>query len=106
MNYTEILDIEQWQQILASSNEHPVVVLKHSTTCPISAAAYREFTSEALQNAYLVKVIEHRDVSNEIAKDLQVQHASPQVIVIKDGQATWQATHYHVTAKAIKEALA
>ena len=106
MNYTEILDIEQWQQILATSNEHPIVVLKHSTTCPISAAAYREFTSEALQNAYLVKVIEHRDVSNEIAKDLQVQHASPQVIVIKDGQATWQATHHHITAKAIKEALA
>lgn len=106
MNYTEIIDIEQWQQILAKSNENPVVVLKHSTTCPISAAAYREFTSEALQNAYLVKVIEHREVSNEIAKDLQVQHASPQVIVIKDGQATWQATHYHVTAKAIKEALA
>ena len=106
MNYTEIIDIEQWQQILAKTNEHPVVVLKHSTTCPISAAAYREFTSEALQNAYLVKVIEHRDVSNEIAKDLQVQHASPQVIVIKDGQATWQATHYNVTAKAIKEALA
>ena len=106
MNYTEILDIEQWQQILASSNEHPVVVLKHSTTCPISAAAYREFTSEALQNAYLVKVIEQRDVSNEIAKDLQVQHASPQAIVIQNREATWQATHHHITAQAIKEALA
>ena len=106
MNYIEIMDIEQWQQILASSNEHPVVVLKHSTTCPISAAAYREFTSEALQNAYLVKVIEQRNVSNEIAKDLQVQHASPQVIVIENGQATWQATHYHITTQAIKEALA
>ena len=106
MNYTEILDIEQWQQILASSNEHPIVVLKHSTTCPISAAAYREYTSEALQNAYLVKVIEQRDVSNEIAKDLQVQHASPQAIVIQNGQATWQATHHHITAQAIKEALA
>ena len=106
MNYTEILDIEQWQQILASSNEHPIVVLKHSTTCPISAAAYHEYTSEALQNAYLVKVIEQRDVSNEIAKDLQVQHASPQAIVIQNGQATWQATHHHITANALIEALA
>ena len=106
MDYTEIIGIEQWQQILALSNEHPVVVLKHSTTCPISAAAYREFTSEALQNAYLVKVIENRDVSNEIAKDLQVQHASPQVIVIQNGQATWQATHFHIKAHALNEALA
>ena len=106
MNYTEILDIEEWQQILATSNDHPVVVLKHSTTCPISAAAYREFTTVHYQHAYLVKVIEHRNVSNEIAKDLQVQHASPQVIVIKNGQATWQATHYHITADALNEALA
>lgn len=106
MNYTEIIDIEQWQQILATSNDHPVVVLKHSTTCPISAAAYREFTSLELQHAYMVKVIEHRDVSNEIAKDVQVQHASPQVIIIQNGQATWQATHYHITASAVKEALA
>ena len=106
MNYTEILDIEQWQQILASSNEYPIVVLKHSTTCPISAAAYHEYTSEALPNAYLVKVIEQRDVSNEIAKDLQVQHASPQAIVIQNGQATWQATHFHIKASALNEALA
>ena len=105
MNYTEILDIEQWQQILATSNEHPVIVFKHSTTCPISAAAYREFTSVEYVHAYLVKVIERRNVSNEIAKDLQVQHASPQVIVIQNGQATWQATHYHITAKDLKETL-
>ncbi|WP_431030346.1 bacillithiol system redox-active protein YtxJ [Lysinibacillus sp. LZ02] len=106
MNYKEIMDINQWQQILATSNEQPIVVFKHSTTCPISAAAYREFASVELQEAYLVKVIEHRDVSNEIAKDLQVQHASPQAIVIQSGQATWQATHYKITANALKEALA
>lgn len=106
MNYTEITTIEQWQEVLQSSNDGAVVVLKHSTTCPISAAAYREFTATDVQNTYLVKVIEHRDVSNEIADALQVKHASPQVIVVKDKQATWQATHYDVTAKAIQEALA
>ena len=106
MNYTEIIDIAQWQQILASSNEQPVIVFKHSTTCPISAAAYREFTSAEYEHAYLVKVIEQRNVSNEIAKDLQVQHASPQVIVIQNGQATWQATHFHIKAHALNEALA
>ena len=105
MNIKEIMDIEQWQQVLNTSNEHPVVVLKHSTTCPISAAAYREFTSAELQDAYLVKVIEQRDVSNEIAKDLQVQHASPQAIVIHKGQATWQATHHQITVEALKEVL-
>lgn len=106
MNYTEIMDIAQWQQILASSDKHPIVVFKHSTTCPISAAAYREFTTVECEHAYLVKVIERRNVSNEIAKDLQVQHASPQVIVIQNGQATWQATHFHIKADSLKEALA
>lgn len=106
MNYTEITSIEQWQQVLATSNEQPIVVLKHSTTCPISAAAYSEFTAVDFEHAYLVKVIESRDVSNEIAANLDVQHASPQAIVIKDGKASWQATHHAVTAKAIEEAIA
>ncbi|OCS84613.1 bacillithiol system redox-active protein YtxJ [Caryophanon tenue] len=106
MNYTEITSIEQWQQVLATSNEQPILVLKHSTTCPISAAAYSEFTAVDFEHAYLVKVIESRDVSNEIAANLDVQHASPQAIVIKDGKASWQATHHAVTAKAIEEAIA
>lgn len=106
MNYKEITSIEQWQQVLATSNEQPIVVLKHSTTCPISAAAYSEFTAVDFEHAYLVKVIESRDVSNEIAANLDVQHASPQAIVIKDGKASWQATHHAVTAKAIEEAIA
>lgn len=106
MNYKEIVDIEQWKQILSTSNEQPIVVLKHSTTCPISAAAYHEFTSVELPNTYLVKVIEHRDVSSEIAKDLQVQHASPQVIIVKEGKATWQATHFKITASALKQVFA
>lgn len=106
MKYTEITSIEQWQQVLATSNEQPIVVLKHSTTCPISAAAYSEFTAVDFEHAYLVKVIESRDVSNEIAANLDVQHASPQAIVIKDGKASWQATHHAVTAKAIEEAIA
>ncbi|WP_332645843.1 bacillithiol system redox-active protein YtxJ [Lysinibacillus sp. 54212] len=106
MNIIEIVDINQWNQILASSNEQPIVVLKHSTTCPISAAAFREFASVELQTGYVVKVIEHRDVSNEIAKDLGVQHASPQVLVVSNGKATWQATHYKITASALTQALA
>ena len=106
MNYTEITSIEQWQDVLKTSNEQAIVVLKHSTTCPISAAAYSEFTAVDFEHAYLVKVIESRDVSNEIAANLDVQHASPQAIVIKDGKSSWQATHHAITAKAIEEAIA
>ena len=70
-NYTEITSVDQWKKVLEQSSEKPVVVFKHSTTCPVSAHAYGEFSSfEKPLDRYLVKVIEHRQVSDEISDDL------------------------------------
>lgn len=40
----------------------------------------------------LVKVIESRPVSNQIAEDLGVKHESPQVIYVKDKAKYWTAS--------------
>lgn len=106
IKYTEILTIDQWKTLLEQSKEKAILVLKHSTTCPVSAHAYGEFTSFVSPlETYLVKVIENRMVSNEIESDLGVRHESPQAFLIENGQAVWNASHWKITNKDLTKAL-
>lgn len=105
--YTEISSVGQWKDVLERSKEKPVLVFKHSTTCPISAYAYGEFTSfESPVETYLVKVIENRSVSNEIENDLGVRHESPQALLISNEKAFWNASHRKITKKELTLATA
>ncbi len=97
------------EQLLETSKAHPVLIFKHSTQCPISSEAYREFkrfaeSSSSLPCA-LVLVIENRELSNTIASRLGVRHESPQAIVVKNGQAAWNASHWSITADSLSQAL-
>ncbi len=97
------------EQLLERSKTHPVLIFKHSTQCPISAQVYKEFTdfveSSGELACGLVLVIENRGLSNTIAERLNVRHQSPQAIILKDGRATWHASHWSITADSLCEAL-
>lgn len=89
----------------------PVFILKHSTACPISAGAYRAFQRFAAAHPgaaeyYLVKVIEQRPLSNEIARRLRVRHESPQALLIQRGAVRWHASHGDITERSLAAALA
>jgi bacillithiol system protein YtxJ len=109
--WKELTTESEWQQVLESSMEKPTVVLKHSTTCPVSASALEEYEdylkgvpNEAV-DYYMVKVIESRPVSNQIAEDLNIKHASPQILYFKNKEAIWNTSHWSVTAKHITAVL-
>lgn len=110
--WQEITKTEEWEGVKKESNQKPVLILKHSTSCPISAGAFQEFkkftSSTEGQKVFpvLVKVIESRPVSNFIAEDTGVRHQSPQVIIIKDSQPVWDASHWSVTVSNMEKALA
>jgi bacillithiol system protein YtxJ len=104
--YEEVTSVSQWKEILEQSNKEPILVFKHSTTCPISANAYGEFSSfDSPIKTFLVKVIESREVSNEIGTDLGIQHESPQAFLIKNGKAVWNASHWKITKKDLTKAV-
>ena len=103
-SFARISDRESLESLLKNSNERPVVVFKHSNSCPISSAAYREM--EKLDGEVnLLEVQTARDVSREFAAITGIPHESPQVIVLRDGKAVWNASHYDVKAGAVGEAL-
>ncbi|WP_028612792.1 bacillithiol system redox-active protein YtxJ [Paenibacillus harenae] len=111
MSYKEITSIEEWNKVYENSSERPLVVFKHSTTCPVSANAHQEFSNylngTPNQNVeyVLVKVIESRPVSNQIAEDTSVKHESPQIIYIDKKAKVWTASHWSVTKAHISAVL-
>ena len=95
---------ETLDKLITDSRTTPVVIFKHSTSCGISSAAYREMEKlEAPVN--LLEVQSARDVSREIADRTGIRHETPQVIVLKDGKAVWDASHFDVKAGAVRKAL-
>jgi len=60
---------------------------------------------EALEGVNLLEVQTARELSREVAEITGVQHETPQVIVLSDGKAVWNASHYDVNASAVSEAL-
>lgn len=105
----ELTNMEDWSRLVQDSSRNPVLLLKHSTRCPISAEAHDQFLKhvklDALPNVEyaVVLVVEQRPVSNAIAEALGVKHESPQAILIKNGQAVWHDSHWRITADALKE---
>lgn len=102
----ELKTVNEWYDVLEQSTENPLFVLKHSTTCPVSAAAYNAFESSAAGvPKYFLKVRESRPVSDEIESNLRVEHQSPQLFLLKDGKAVWHATHYSISGPQIENAV-
>ncbi|BDC97995.1 bacillithiol system redox-active protein YtxJ [Persicobacter psychrovividus] len=109
MNWNTLDSVDQLDQIAQESFEQPVVLFKHSTRCPTSAMSLRFFENgfkeEAGIKPYFLDLIVHRDVSNEIAVKFGVLHQSPQVILLKDGKAVFDASHHEINFAHLPKAL-
>ena len=102
--FLEIDDRTALDGLLTDSKQKPVIVFKHSNACSISSRAYREMEKvEADVNILVVQSA--REVSRELANLTGVRHETPQVIVLRDGKAVWNASHFDVQAGAVAEAV-
>ncbi len=97
MNWLQLTDLGQLNEISDLSFQKPVAIFKHSTRCSISRMALKqfenEFNLEDKVTPYYLDLLEFRSISNEIAARFGVMHQSPQLILIKDGNAIYSATH-------------
>ena len=102
--FLKIDNKETLDRLITDSKTKPIVIFKHSNACGISSAAYREM--EKLEGQVnLLEVQSARDVSRELADMTGIRHETPQVIVLKDGKAVWNASHFDVKAGAVLKAL-
>jgi bacillithiol system protein YtxJ len=106
--FVPVADAATLEEFFARSQEAPVVLFKHSTTCPISARAHRQMSQlsrAAVGDVALVVVQTARPVSEEIARRTGVEHHSPQAIILRGGKAVWDASHFDITADAVERAV-
>ncbi len=98
--------IEQLQDFLAENPNS--IIFKHSTSCPISARAYREFsvfTKNSPVQAAIVFVIESRPVSDYLAEITNLAHQSPQALFFREGKCYNNFSHNDITVENIQAAL-
>ena len=77
---------------LEASHEKPVVIFKHSATCPFSAAAQIEVAHAKHDLDIYGTVVQYTpEVKEAITEMLGVEHQSPQAIIVHQGKAT---AHY------------
>ena len=102
--FIEIGSVAALDEFLARANGSPAVLFKHSNTCGVSARAYAEM-SKLREPVGLITVQKAHAVSDEIEKRWNVDHESPQVLIIRDGKAVWDASHSQVKAQQVESAL-
>lgn len=102
-HFRRIDSSEELDELIERSKKEPVVVFKHSTTCPISSGAYREMEDIPGEVA-LIEVQTARDLAREIGTRTGIRHESPQVIIFRNGEAVWHASHWKVTTHAVEQA--
>ncbi|MFV8328044.1 bacillithiol system redox-active protein YtxJ [Flavobacterium sp. ZS1P14] len=102
INWNELTDLGQLNEIIFISNEKPVAIFKHSTRCSVSRMALKQFENEFNSSdkvtPYFLDLIAYRDISSAIADRFGVTHESPQLLLIKDGKAIYNVSHSAIDA--------
>ncbi len=101
--FVQLNDREKLEQLFSLSNEKPIIIFKHSVTCPISHDVFQD-TSASDNEVFLVIVQNSRQISNEIAEKTGIRHESPQAIILRNGKAVWHASHYDITKDELDSA--
>jgi bacillithiol system protein YtxJ len=111
MNWYKLTEENQLDEIKQESHNQSVMILKHSTTCSISATALsrleRAWKDDKAKNlkTYYLDLLKYRSISNKIAETFNVEHESPQILLIKDGKSFYDASHYDIQFDEIIEKL-
>ena len=111
VDWQELITIEQLDTIVEESKSQPIAIFKHSTTCGISHHIKTnleeewDFETDDVKLYYL-DLLAYRPISNEVAHRFGVVHQSPQIVVIKNGEAIDSWSHYGISANKLKAVIA
>ena len=110
MAWTDLSSIEQLTESYNHSEVRPQLYFKHSTRCGISKMALKEFEKSEVLNLskadfFLLDLLNHRNISNEIAAISGVEHQSPQVVLVHQKRVIYSESHGTIDGKRIIEIL-
>jgi bacillithiol system protein YtxJ len=107
INWIPFNNLNQLDEIKEHSKSKPMIIFKHSTRCSVSRMVLKQFENEFDQHEkfdlYYLDLLEYRPISLEIATRFEVEHQSPQLLVIKNESAVYHANHEAIEAEKLKE---
>jgi len=109
IEWKNITSEDNLAEAIIASSEKPVFIFKHSTRCSISSMAKsrleQSWNSEEMTNVspYYLDLIAYRNISNLIEDTLGVMHASPQILILKDGKCSVDTSHMNISYDFVKE---
>jgi len=107
MDWIQLTNEQELNDIKDLSNSQPVLIFKHSTRCSISSTALnrleRSWKDEEVKNIkpYLLDLLSFRSVSNNITDQFKIPHESPQILLIRNGQCVYSASHLSINYQEI-----
>lgn len=95
----------------ALMNQHePLLVLKHSNSCPVSFTAKRQYDDFLAAHpdvaTRLVVVQQDRALSQALETVSGIRHESPQALLLHAGRVLWHGSHGNITVSRLQHAFA
>ncbi|HXA02657.1 MAG TPA: bacillithiol system redox-active protein YtxJ [Cytophagaceae bacterium] len=112
MNWIELTDENQIDEIKEFSKTGVAIVYKHShrcATCTMALARIeRSWNNDEMLHTkpFFVNVVHARSLSNKIADFFEVRHESPQILIIKDEKCIYTASHLSISYPEVKRVAA
>jgi bacillithiol system protein YtxJ len=111
MKWVQLNDEELLETIKELSEVQTVLIFKHSTRCSISAMALdrleRSWNDEAMSwvRPFFLDLLQFKPISNKIASAFDVEHESPQVLLINNGKCVFHQEHGGISYQGIHKHL-
>jgi bacillithiol system protein YtxJ len=102
LNWNSLTSETQLQELIQNSKISTVAIFKHSTRCSISQMVKnrleRSWNQSSNLPVYLLDLLKHRQISNQIAEHFEVRHESPQLLIIQKGKCVNHQSHTEISA--------
>lgn len=86
------------------SYAEPVVLFLDAPSCPIGRFAHGEM-EQLGEPAEVINVERQRDLTAAVEGRTGVRHESPQVLLLRGGEAVWVGSHWDITRGSVAAAL-
>lgn len=108
MNWSVLTTEEQLNDLIAKSHDRPQIIFKHSTRCSISQVVKTRLERSEVPahiDFHYLDLLSHRSLSSQISDDLNVDHESPQVLLIQNGSCVFNESHLAIQMEDFLEKL-
>lgn len=111
MKWHELNALDQLHVIKEESIERPVLIFKHSTRCNISRTTLdrleRHWNDQEMARVkpYYLDLLNYREISNSLATQFEVEHESPQILLIDKGRSVLNLSHFEIDYQEIRSAI-